>query len=511
MKKFRRLHLFTASLNSLVILGLLYVLIYFILVFFRIQYPYELEWMEGNSLEQVRRILANQSLYSRPTLDYVSYIYPPLYFYLSAALSLLTGPGFVPLRLVSFLATLGSMVIIFQFVRRETRSYLWSVLACCFFCATFQIGGSWFDVGRVDNLFLFFLLAGIYLIRFSLSWKGWLLAGVCLALAFMTKQTALPIGLPLVFYCLLKNWRWGLAITGTFLGLSALQILIFNLFTDNWYSYYIFYLPSLHSLPGFKDLSGMLEAYSAFWLIDVLSQTAPAFGLALLYLFLQLSRPFKKEALLYLFWLGAVLAACWVARLNTGGYKNVLLPVYATLAIFLGMSAHKILKQFQKMNTATNSLLSVCLVAGCLLQFGLVFYNPLAQLPQSKDVRAGDDLVNFIRQTPGEVFVPYHCYLLTAAGKNKGCPHFAALEEFLGGYSNGKNKTQYGLDLLDELRQRLREKYYAAIILDNPPEFWLKDELAQYYVIQSSAVADPEAFWPVTGRLTKPQLIYVPR
>src|SRR5439155_3823688 len=39
----------------------------------RVWHPYELEWLEGGSVEHVRRVLHGRSLYPAPSVDFVSY------------------------------------------------------------------------------------------------------------------------------------------------------------------------------------------------------------------------------------------------------------------------------------------------------------------------------------------------------------------------------------------------------------------------------------------------------
>ena len=50
----------------------------------RATYPYPIEWLEGGAVEHVRRILQGRALYPAPSVDFVAYPYPPLYFRLSA-------------------------------------------------------------------------------------------------------------------------------------------------------------------------------------------------------------------------------------------------------------------------------------------------------------------------------------------------------------------------------------------------------------------------------------------
>ena len=57
-------------------------------------YPFALEWMEGGSVDHVRRILAGRPIYIEPTLEFAPFIYTPLYFYLGAAVASVAGVDF---------------------------------------------------------------------------------------------------------------------------------------------------------------------------------------------------------------------------------------------------------------------------------------------------------------------------------------------------------------------------------------------------------------------------------
>src|SRR5688572_5842939 len=73
---------------------------------YRILFPYELEWMEGATLVHVHRLMNGDALYVRPSLDFVPFAYPPLYYVVCVPFTWVFGPGFVALRVVSLLSTL---------------------------------------------------------------------------------------------------------------------------------------------------------------------------------------------------------------------------------------------------------------------------------------------------------------------------------------------------------------------------------------------------------------------
>ena len=154
------------SFQWVMAIAILAALIHFMVVLFivisRINYRYELEWVEGASLIQVYRIYTGQSLYTQPSIEYIPMVYPPLYFYLAAGLFKITGVSFLPLKLVSFASTVGCLLIIYYAVKDKTKSALIGLVAAGAFVATFRLGGAWFDIARVDMLFIFLCLAGIY-------------------------------------------------------------------------------------------------------------------------------------------------------------------------------------------------------------------------------------------------------------------------------------------------------------------------------------------------------------
>ena len=112
----------------LLAMAVLYIGVYVTVACLRMRYPYELEWMEGAAVDHVRWILSGRPLYVEPSLEFTPFIYTPLYFYLAAAVSKVLGVGFLPLRLVSFLASLGCLWLIGRFVQRETGSWTWGIV-----------------------------------------------------------------------------------------------------------------------------------------------------------------------------------------------------------------------------------------------------------------------------------------------------------------------------------------------------------------------------------------------
>ena len=189
----------------------------------RIGYPFELDWMEGGSVELAARAAAGHSLYSPPSLAFVGWTYTPLYYWVAAAVAQLTAIGFLPLRLVSLLASLVSMTTLGWIVTRETGDRIAGLAAAGLFAATFQISGAWFDIGRVDSLFLALTLLALAWGRSARSVHGGVALGVLAFLAFFTKQTALLALLPVLIYLVITRRRAGIPALIVLLALVAIS------------------------------------------------------------------------------------------------------------------------------------------------------------------------------------------------------------------------------------------------------------------------------------------------
>jgi 4-amino-4-deoxy-L-arabinose transferase-like glycosyltransferase len=479
---------------SLLTCALIYVVVYLILALFRIQYPFELEWMEGGSVDHVRRILRGQKLYVSPSLQFIPYIYTPFYFYCSAAVSKILGIGFIPLRLISFISSLGSFFIIFLIVKQETRNIFSGVLASCLFAATFQISGAWFDIARADSLFLFLLLLAVYIMRFYTSRQSYIIAGVCISLAFLTKQTALFISLPLMVYAIYRSRRCSIFFIGIIVVIVGISTILLNYLHEGWYSFYVFELPREHTT--------LQHILMQFWSKDLLSSLPIVCVMSLFYLFTQLLHAPKEEFLFYFLLAVGMIGGAWISRLHIGGYLNTLFPAYAVLSILFGLATHTVSELINAAFQEKKKLMEISFYLVCIVQFASLGYNPLRQIPTVKDLEAGKNLITAITQIKGEVFVPWHGYLSALAGKNSYAHRMAMIDILRGNDARAKIK------LNNEIQQAIREKKFAAIILDiRRFEF----DIEKYYKIKELVFTNKEVFWPVTGLRRRPEFIYVPK
>jgi 4-amino-4-deoxy-L-arabinose transferase-like glycosyltransferase len=470
----------------------LFVLMFFIVAVARLSYPFELEWLEGGSMTQVSRILSGKPVYVPPTLEFTPYPYTPLYFYLSAAVAAVTGIGFAPLRLVSLAATLGSMILIYRFVRRETESLICAFLSAAFFAATFRLGGAWFDVARVDSLMVFILLLGAYIWRKTSSNGSACVTGLFMGLAFFAKQAALPVGAAFGLQILFPGKRrWTLIFLTTFLGSIAVSTALLNRFTSGWYFFYMFEQARGHTI--IPSLS--LEVLSS----DFARPLGIVIGLCFLYLYHLAAKGRAQDLQFSCLFLAGMIGTAWISRIHVGGYDNVLMPAHAVLAIYFGLGLDVLLNRYPSLLGARDRShwIEAPVYALCLVLFLSLLYNPLHQIPTAADRAAGAELVRRVRAIEGDVMVVSHGYLGSRAGKT-GCTDLILNEILLSG-----NKT-----VVDPLRSEIKNAIlggkFKAILLDTESWYFM-EEIRKRYSCAGPFFSDETVFWTRTGMKVRPE------
>jgi len=457
----------------------------------RIGFPYELEWLEGWTVQSVRRVLEGQSLFVKPSVEWVPYTYTPLYTYAAAALAKVIGAGFLAPRIVSLLATAGCLAFTFGLVRRETRSAVCGLAAAAFLAGTYPLSGAWFDIGRVDNLFLFFLLAALFAVRSGSSTLHLALGGVLMALAYFSKQTALlPLAAVAVYGLFeLRGWKRIVlpAVSGALIGSATL---LFNHLTEGWYFFYTYTVQSLHGL-------GQLHLLTGFWTGDLGWPVVPAALLGLIYLGRSFLRPERPSSFVFYGTLAvAMVGAAWISRLHGGGWLNVLQPAHAILALLFGLGL------------ATTPALRARFAwpAGALYvlpvaQLGLLAYDPAGHIPTADDVKDGEAFVAGLRALEGDVYTPMHGELGTLAGKRE-----FAHDGYLLTILQSMHGSVIG-PLVGDFHQALASRRFSAIVLDYE-DYRFMNLVREHYRYTSEL---PGSFRPRRGPKSVPQKLYLRR
>lgn len=454
----------------------------------RMGYPYELEWMEGGMLEHVQRVLAGEPLYVVPSLAFVPFIYPPLYFWTAAGVAGVLGDGFLSLRAVSLISALGCFGLLFGLVRHETASWRAGLLAAGLFAATFAAGGAWLDLGRVDTLFLLWVLLGVYFLRTRPTGMGEALAACAFALAVLTKQSALVVAMPFVVLTVWQGRGWRRFIFPVTLGgLVLASMAALHLASGGWSTYYLFRLPGGHAL-----LDSVLVT---FWTADVLP-ALPIAALAGAYFFAVET----EGRWFYAAFAAGMVGTAWLSRVHEGGYLNVLIPAFAVGAVLFALGMHALLVRMEHADPASQRLVVPLVTLAVLVQFAVLTYDPRLQLPTATDRAAADDLVAEIASVPGEVWLPYHDYLGRRAGKPAHA-HAMALADVYRGDPQGE-----GARLRREVEAAVRSRRFGAVVLASDGSY--RELVAAAYGEGEALLDDDDVLWPVTGMAARPSLLY---
>jgi len=480
---------------ALLALAAAFPVVYMGMAFFRVRYPFALEWVESGVLDGVRRLTEGRPLYGAPTLAYVPFNYPPLYYYASAPLARWLGIGFPPLRLVSFAASLGCLALVFVIVRHVTRSGTAAALAAACYAAAYQATGAWYDLARADSLHVLLLLGGFACLALDASRvRGPILAGLLLGLSFLAKQSALTASIPLAAYLIAARPVSGLAFAASMAVVVAGSTIGLDHASGGWYHYYIFTLPSR---------SPVQWAWLAYFWIHDAGRMGFAMVVGVAYLLLAPPGPVPGRKALFGAWGLGLLLSCWWVRLYLGAGENNVMPLAAGVAVLFGLGWAEIERRCREAPGAIGQASATLFHLACAMQFLGLGYYPLKYVPRSRDVAAGNALVRTLRDLPGEVLVPYHSYLPVMAGK-PGHFHAMAKAAVVG---VGRDETAERLQL--ESDEAIRARRYSAIILEAADQK-LGDAMPGYE-LTGRLFSDPEVFWTRNGSRTRPELVYRPR
>ena len=477
------------------------VLLFLVLASSRLLYPFELEWIEGASVDGIRWIMEGNALYSEPSISFIPMVYNPLLFFLSAALMKVIGVGFVAPRLISILSTLGCFLLLFSIVARESQHPLPGLVSVGIYAATFRFSGSWMDIAKSDSLFLCLVLAAFLVSRRHQNlWRG-VISGLLYVLAYYTKQSALSVVLVMAPLSLVvsrgRTWpQWlAVAVAGSaiFWGLDAIS--------DGWFSFYTFDMTTHHTRSADTWF---------FWRL-LIRQMWPALLVSLFYLAITMAGAFKTplagraESPWHNLSLGcSLLLSSWSVFLQRWTYDNGFMPACVGLGMLAGLGYGQVLKLTQRPSWyARGSLLRGGALVLLLFQFVSMLYNPLTQLPTVEDREAGRQFITRLSELPGEVLVFNHGFVNYLAGKNTYF-HSAAYSDAVGGGAHPP-RTEDNRWRREKVRQvferAIAQQVFDWIVAGGPAARWLP----YYIIVEEEAVI----FHPVAGPQALPENIMI--
>ncbi|HEX6242862.1 MAG TPA: glycosyltransferase family 39 protein, partial [Polyangiales bacterium] len=468
------------------LLAVLFLCTFLILAIERARYPFELEWIEGGLLDEMRRVRAGQGLYVAPSVDYVPFIYNPLYFWTSSLVSLAFGENFFSMRLVSLLSALFSFLGIGALVRRESGSVVGGWLGAGLYAATFPLSVQFMDLARVDSLFVALVVATLWVLRSQPTLPGRCLAAGLLLACFLTKQSGLLTIAPLGLFLLWDGLQTATSLRGRLLAALppllvaagvGLSVLLLQAASEGWYFYYAFELPREHRL--------VASLWVDFWTVDLMSPLGFA-CLGALFVLVGPSELPLRARLLWSAGLVGVLMTSWSSRLHDGGWTNVVMPTHALLAPLAALAAVTGFRLASGLSDAVQRARAQWFVQGAMvLQLAMLLYDPRACVPSARDLQAGLSIVDTLRAAHGDVFVPTNSYLSTLAGKQPHLHEMAVRDVFRGPRHPAADQ------LRRDIAQSLAQKRWSLVITDNN---FYADHVLAHYARWKVAVQEPEVF-----------------
>ena len=449
----------------------------------RLDYPFALEQLEGNSLVEVHRILTGQSLYPAPTAQYVPDGYPPLYFYVSAAVARVLGVSYLSLRLVSLIFSLACFALLARLVQRETGSAAAAIGSAGMFAATYFVAGTWFDFARVDSLFLALSIGALYAARHMRATRGAIAVGVLLAAAALTKQTGLAEGVAVVA-ALLTGPRRRLAVVAALTAIAVLGASTFalRLTSGGWYTFYTIKQMSEHALT--------YGNFGWFW-TALLTATGLAGCAALIG-----ARRVPRELLAGC---AALAVEGYVTLVHSGGAINDMLPAYLAVALLAGLALGSSVRWI----TITSGVLVLAQSV-----FLLMISHPSQAIPTSADRAAGERLVAGMRAFGGDVTYPGDPSLSLLAGMAP-----AAVPGAVDDVLRATDKVGI-MSYRSSAREAVKSRKFSAFITVSPgPPLNRPSDLARDYqeCLQSPAKGAAVLLVPVAEHPARPAVLWIPR
>lgn len=449
----------------------------------RLEYLYDLEWMEGGLLVSAWRVREGLSLYPEPGPDYIPFIYPPLYSWVLGALGAVFELGAPLGRWLSAVCSLGAAAALVVAARQERVGWGLALGAAGLFLSCYEDSGAFYDLVRIDGLAMLTLGWALVALR-----GGWLRAGgLLLVAAFATKHHAAAFGLPALWWV----WRGqGRASALRFAAWSVGPALLFlagmSVATQGRFLVYLLGVPAGHPFVFERFLPGTPVA---LW--EALPFSNALLGLAVVAVGRRASAGQR-------WWLahgamGALL--CAIMRGHHGGFINVLIPGHWFLALGGALAGAALIERW--------SLAPVRVAVGALVawQCWAGRWEPGRLQPTEADWLAGQAVVERIQKIEGEVLSPYAPWYPVMAGKKPG---FALITLWDIDHKWGPYHRY-----VKDIEAAVAEHRWAAILTakDDKPGFGV----AQHYRKLEALPVKGRALQPKTGWQQRPQFIFVPK
>jgi hypothetical protein len=486
---------------ALMVVSALAILLFLVAARQRLYFPYEYDWIENGMVACVRHIHGGLPLYAAPSINFTPFLYTPVYLYLASAMARVTGVSYVPLRLLSIFSTIGCLAVIYKLVYEETRQHFAALAAAGLFAACYATVYGTYDMGRVDMLYMFFVLCALYATRRMHP----LFAALLWVCAFQTKQGVLPVALLMLCH----TWRQPRRVllgAGGFLAMLGVSIAWLSYATGGWYRYYVFGMTSgfgynmqnaLQYIPGDLRVCGIALILV---LVALLLERPPDWRATIR------NHPFS----FYVLGTAGLVVFTGYIRAHRGANTNTLIPAYAWIAVLFGVALGRIHRRLAAQpETAARVVLAVVMLAA-IVQIVQLRYSLDDAAPDSDDLAVRNQFEAVLQSIPGDVLVLSHPEDALMAGKTEYASSEAAGAVI--DAHNSRKGQQNGDKLMAEYAALIHSGRLSAIVLDWPVEqylaisrVWAPKDFLAYYPLRVSAVGGDERRFT-----SQPKWIYLP-
>lgn len=500
----------------------------------RLSYPLDLEWMEGGILTHALRLGRGQPLYAEPSVDFVSFLYTPLYPAVLCALSKIFGLSYVLGRAVSILAFSGALVFLVAAVRAVAQQFeseelpavatAAGLLGAAAVCLAFPFCGAFYDLVRGDSLWLFFVSAGLYSCSPGRSMRWIVLGALLLVLGFFTKQTAAPFMVAAAAsVALTSGIERGLVFSAVAFGSTTAAILVGQYLTDGWLWIYIYRLHQSHETLFeriWPETPRVLFDYGFMLLVPI----------AACLLFVGFRRRLSRRLFYWASMAATGLATAAVSSATQGAYDNAYIPaVYfgallsaacavelPALAADLGASADGAVWSLgERHGPWRGSLRAFSLLGlGLLSAHAMIrWLDPAPHVPTQQDRAEARRFLAYLTEQGPEILVPSHPFYSVLAG-GSGHLHVMGVNDVYlwprAITSDPGRDTAIRDRFRGSIMSSFRSRRWKMVIQDDCPTPRLFG-LNTYYRLVEDLAQSGKAPRSLTGYPCAPRYVWVPR
>ena len=442
MTRSLRENIFKKTLNiSLVIFFIFFISAFFYSITHRVFYPFELNWLEGEMFLNSLRVLEGKTIYQEPSSEFITEIYPPVFYWIGSFFLFIFGEKIWALRLISLCSVALLCYLIHRISIYEKKGIVASLAGISIFLAFYQVSGTWYDVARVDMLFFAITSWGLYFLSLHKNIWRLLLGTIILIIASFTKQAGIFYVLAAFLYIFLKDKKRSMFFIGIFLFVFGSAIYIYNLSTEGWFLVYAFNNPK--HIPISDDfISKMIKEIVPYLLI---------FGFVSWNLWQRIFKNKEAPDIWDLAFLISIFSFVFISC-RVGAYLNDHIPLTYFSSLIFALKIFNVDKYILK-NKLNLKIISKAIL---VIQMVILLYNPLKYIPSQRSIDFGKAFIERISEIEGEVFIPFHQFYAYLAGKKTYLSACALWAYRFGNY-------YYPEEIID----KLRKKKFSIIVTDD--------------------------------------------